>query len=73
MQLNAQSCPALAELQKPWVCLYNQTPANPHDYRNGTLAHALSPWQSDTDFFPPITFMFSLQYTMTGIGDSLFF
>lgn len=51
MQFNAQSCPALSELQKHWVCLYNQSPANPHDYRNGTLAHALSPWQSDADLF----------------------
>lgn len=42
-----------SELQKHWVCLYNQSPANPHDYRNGTLAHALSPWQSDTDPPPP--------------------
>lgn len=52
MQFNAQSCSALTELQKHWVCLYNQSPANPHDYRNSTLAHALSPWQSDTDSPP---------------------
>lgn len=38
----------LSELQNHWVCLYNQSPANPHDYRNGTLAHTLSSWQSDT-------------------------
>lgn len=43
MQFNAQSCPALSELQKHWVCLYNQSPANPHDYRNGTLAHGPLP------------------------------
>lgn len=51
MQFNAQSCPALSELHMHWVCLLNQSPANPHDYRIGTLAHALSPWQSDTEFF----------------------
>lgn len=41
------------------VWLYNQTPANPRNYRNGTLLHALSPWQSDhqlftASIFPPI-------------------
>ncbi len=55
-----------SELQRHRVCLYNQSPANPHDYRNGTLAHALSPWQSDSDpphpqpltsfFFPPLCY-----------------
>lgn len=52
-----------------WVCLYNQSPANPHDYRNSTLAHALSPWQSDTDFFPLHQFF---SYNMIWIGVSVF-
>lgn len=52
-------------------CVYNQSPANPHDYRNGTLAHTLSPWQLDSFLFSLHTF--SLYYTMTGMGDSVVF
>lgn len=64
----------LSELQNHWVCLYNQSPANPHDYRNGTLAHTLSSWQSDTvPPPPPRCIPFPHHYSMTRMGDSVFF